>query len=59
MSCRDGRCEFQSKMHRDVKVSLEQRVEADLWLKDYLAELMRVRPDLAERVVKEERLSHR
>lgn len=56
MSCHDGHCEFDSRMQRDVKLSLEQRIDADLWLKEYLATLQKERPDLAERVVKEEKL---
>ena len=56
MSCRDGSCEFDSRMTREAPVSLEQRIKADLWLKEYLATLLKERSDLAERLMKEEKL---
>lgn len=55
MSCRDGRCEFDSRMTRDAPVSVEQRIAAELWLKEYIERLRRERPELLERVLREEK----
>jgi hypothetical protein len=42
-----------------VKVTLEQQIDADLWLKEYVARLRKERPELLERVLREEKANGR
>jgi hypothetical protein len=59
MSCRDGSCEYGSRLSRNVKATLEQQINADLWLKEYVTRLRKERPELLERVLREEKANGR
>ena len=59
MTCRSNSCEFDSRMTREAPVSLEQRIAAELWLKEYIARLRVERPELLERVLREEKVTNK
>jgi len=46
-------------MTREAPVSLELRIAAELWLKEYIARLRVERPELLERVLREEKVTNK
>ena len=44
-------------MTREASVSLEMRIGGELWLKEYIARLRVERPELLERVLREEKVT--
>jgi hypothetical protein len=41
MTCKDGKCEFQSGLHRPVRVGKAQRRYAELWVSVELPQLLK------------------